>query len=220
MMASLRTIVWNCASLRTGAAQSQDKALYFEKEHKKNFQVAFFVETHHKSLTDFTPEILRYQTDYHIVHSPVSDAETHAGIIGLISKKYSIVETKDLLPGRVLNTKIRGVDDKVDHNLTAVYLETNNKLTKDKMTNILSLVREEIQDHTNNMLLGDFNFIDHEKDKAKGLNPTDRLISKVWIPYLADTDMVDPFREQNPKRKIWSFMGTVLRAIVGLTGFM
>ena len=140
-MMALKTIVWNCASLRTGAAQSQDKALYFEKEHKKSFQVAFFVETHHKSLADITPEILRYQTDYHIVHSPVSDAETHAGIIGLISKKYSIVETKDLLPGRILNTKIRGLDDKVDHNLTAVYFETNNKLTKDKMTKALSFIR-------------------------------------------------------------------------------
>ena len=108
MMASLKTVVWNCASLRAGAVSSQGKALYFEKEYKKSFQVAFFVETHHKSLTDITPEILRYQTDYHIVHSPVSGIETHAGIIGLISKKYDIIEKKELLPGRILNVKIKG----------------------------------------------------------------------------------------------------------------
>ena len=57
MMASKK--VWNCTSLGTGAAQLQDKAVYFEKEHKK-LLVAFFVETHHKSLTDITLEILRY----------------------------------------------------------------------------------------------------------------------------------------------------------------
>lgn len=173
-MMALKTILWNCASLRTGADQSQDKALYFEKEHKKNFQVAFFVETHHKSLADITPEILRYQTDYHIVHSPVSNGETHAGIIGLISNKYTLIETKELLPGRILNIKIRALEDNVDHNLTAVYFETNNKLTKDKITKAVSLIKDEIQGHTNNMLLGDFNFIDHEKDKSKGLNPRDR----------------------------------------------
>ena len=164
---------------------------------KKNFQVAFFVETHHKSLADITPEILRYQTDYHIVHSPVSNRETHAGIIGLISNKYTLIETKELLPGRILNIKIRALEDNVDHNLTAVYFETNNKLTKDKITKAVSLIKDEIQGHTNNMLLGDFNFIDHEKDKSKGLNPRDRLISKVWIPFLAENDMVDPFRSES-----------------------
>ena len=207
MMASLKTVVWNCASLRTGAVRSQDKALYFEKEYKKSFQVAFFVETHHRSRTDITPEILRYQTDYHIVHSPVSGIETHAGIIGLISKKYDIIEEKELLPGRILNVRIKGVNDKFEHNLNAVYLETNNKLTRDKMANVISLIKGEIRGHVNNMILGDFNFIDHKKDKAKGLNPTDKLIENIWIPFLAEVDMIDPFREQNPKRKIWSFIG-------------
>ena len=87
-------------------------------------------------------------------------------------------------------------------------MNTNDKLTKDKMTNYLFLIRDEIQDHTNNMILGDFNFIDHEKDKAKGLIPTDQLLSKVWLPFLANTDMLDSFQEQNPKRKVWSFIGS------------
>ena len=31
------------------------------------------------------------------------------------SKKYGIIETKDLLPGRVLSTEIKGADGKADH---------------------------------------------------------------------------------------------------------
>ena len=45
-------------------------------------------------------------------------------------------------------------------------------------------------------------------DKAKGLNQTDKMVCDKWIPFLQEKDMVDPFREQNPKKRIWSFIGT------------
>ena len=57
------------------------------------------------------------------------------------------------------------------------------------------------------MLLSDINLIDHAKDETKGLNPTDKIIFKIWFPFLADTDMTDPFREQIVKKKVWSFTG-------------
>ena len=40
------------------------------------------------------------------------------------------------------------------------------------------------------------------------MNATDKLVNKIWGPFLDNTDMVDPFREQNPKRKVWSFNDT------------
>ena len=58
------------------------------------------------------------------------------------------------------------------------------------------------------MFLGDFNFIEHEKDKLNGLNSTDKAACQIWQPFLAEIDMVDPYREQNPKRRIWSFIGS------------
>ena len=135
-------------------------------------------------------------------------SETHAGIIGLISKKYDIINKKELIQGRIINIKIRQQTDKTEHNITALYMETNNHITKDKIQNIVRKLRLENEEHPNNIILGDFNFIDHEKDKKNGLNNTDKLISKIWQPFLAEMDMVDPFREQNPKKRIWSFIGT------------
>ena len=76
------------------------------------------------------------------------------------------------------------------------------------MENIVSKLRQENEDHPNNMILGDFNFIDHEKDKINGLNSTDKSVCKIWQPFIAEMDMVDPYREQNPKRRIWSFIGS------------
>ena len=207
-MACLKTLVWNCAGLRDGSVLSHKKAFYFEKEHKNNFQTAFFIETHHKSINDITPEILRYQKTHHLVHSPVSENETHAGIIGLISKDFDIIETNDLIQGRILNVKIKNKLDNTEHSISAVYFETNNNLSKEKVQNYINKLREVKQEHANNIILGDFNFIDHEKDKAKGLNNLDKMATNLWMPFLVEMDMVDPFREQNPKRKVWSFMGT------------
>ena len=57
------------------------------------------------------------------------------------------------------------------------------------------------------MITGDFNFIDHEKDKKNGLSAKDKQLNQIWVPFLNEMDMVDPFREQNPKRRVWSFTG-------------
>ena len=58
------------------------------------------------------------------------------------------------------------------------------------------------------MILGDFNFIDHEKDKKGGLSSKDEQLNQIWTPFVNEMDLVDPFREQNPKRRVWSFLGT------------
>ena len=81
-------------------------------------------------------------------------------------------------------------------------------MNKAKINKYIEKLRNGNEDHANNMILGDFNFIDNEKDKVSGLNNTDKLLCKTWYPFLAEMDMVDPYREQNPKRRIWSFIGT------------
>ena len=37
------------------------------------------------------------------------------------------------------------------------------------MQNVVKHLRLENEEQSNNIILGDFNFIDHEKDKTKGL---------------------------------------------------
>ena len=134
--------------------------------------------------------------------------ETYAGIIGLISNEYDIIDKKELIQGRILNMKIQHKTDKTRRNIAAVYLPTNNNLNKEKMQKIVAKLRQENEEQQNNIILGDFNFIDNEKDKASGLNNTDKQICNIWYPFLAEVDMIDPFREQNPNRRIWSFIGT------------
>ena len=207
-MADFKCLVWNCTGLRDSTATSQNKALYFEKEHKNDFTVAFFIETHHKSENEISKEILRYQGTHHIVHTAASDKEPYSGIIGLVRKDYDIIEQNELIQGRILNLKIEHSSSKAKHNISAVYLDTNNHITKAKIEKVVSCLRGKYDDHPNNIIVGDFNFIGNEKDKRNGLNEKDKLACKYWNPFLAEMDMVDPFREQNPNRRIWSFIGT------------
>ena len=79
-MGELKGLAWNCGGLRASTA-SCNKALYFEKEHKNGFDIAFFLETHHRTEDEIPRELLRYKNTHHIVHSTVSKDETYAGII-------------------------------------------------------------------------------------------------------------------------------------------
>ena len=46
-------------------------------------------------------------------------------------------------------------------------MDTNKNITKENMQSLVRKLRLENEEHPNNMILGDFNFIDHEKDKKK-----------------------------------------------------
>ena len=44
--------------------------------------------------------------------------------------------------------------------------------------------------------------------RIDGLSNKDKQINEIWTPFVEEMDLVDPFREQNPNRKIWSFIET------------
>ena len=146
-MADLKGYAWNCGGLRASAAASRSKVMYFEKEFKNEFDLFFFIETHHKTEDEIPRELLRYQSTHHIIHSAASENETHAGIIGLISKDYNIIKIKHLIQGRILNIKIQHINENTKHNISALYLDTNNHITKDKMLNIVRKLRLGNEDH-------------------------------------------------------------------------
>ena len=61
VMAEFKGLAWNCGGLRDSTALSRSKAMYFEKEFKNDFDIAFFLETHHRSENEIPEEILRYK---------------------------------------------------------------------------------------------------------------------------------------------------------------
>ena len=208
-MGSLRGFAWNCGGLRRGAAATLSKVMYFEKNFKNSFDFFFFLETHHKDKHEIPNELMRYEDTYHIRHSETNGQETHSGIIGLIRKEYQVSNVQHLIQGRILHLSITDSAKETTYPISVVYLPTNKNMDVGVIRNIVHSLRLPNENDINNyMILGDFNFVDHEKDKKNGLSNKDKQLNQIWAPFLNEMDMVDPFREQNPKRRVWSFMGT------------
>jgi len=183
--------------------------MFFENTFKSDFDYFFFLETHHKDENDIPNELMRYDATHHIVHSPTDGQDTYSGIIGLVSKKYEITDVEHMIQGRILGLGLKDDSNRKSYRLSAVYFPTNVKLNVENLRSFVNKLRIfHIDEDSTNVILGDFNFIDNPRDKKNGLNPKDRLLNTLWVPFLEEMDMVDPFREQNPNRTVWSFVGT------------
>ena len=166
MMASLKGFAWNCGGLRRGVSSTLSKVMYFEKTFKNSFDFFFFLEMHHKDKNEIPNELMRYEDTHHIRHSETNGQETHSGIIGLIRKEYEVSNVKHLIQGRILHLTITDLAKETTYPISVVYLPTNTNLNVGILRNIVHSLRLPNEDDIDNyMILGDFNFIDHEKDK-------------------------------------------------------
>ena len=57
----------------------------------------------------------------------------------------------------------------------------------------------------NNLIIGDFNFVENNMDKARGMNQTDKMIHTFWETFTSEIGIVDHFRIQYPKKKLYSY---------------
>ncbi len=208
-MSGIKGFAWNCGGLRSNTPSMLMKVMFFEKTFR-DFDIFFFLETHHKDDNDIPNELNRYQDTHHITHSACDGNDTHTGIIGLISKSFSLAAVEHTMQGRILTVNLIDTSSpsQNSYRIAAVYLPTNQNLETQVIQQIVRKLRVDEKDEENYMILGDFNFIDHQKDKKNGLSSKDRQICKIWVPFIEEFDMIDPFREQNPNRRLWSFLGS------------
>ena len=146
----------------------------------------------HKDKNDIPNELARFKDTHHIHDSPTKTDETHTGIIALIDEKYSVTDVKEIMQGRILSFQLSDPSTKLAYQIIAVYLPTNQILNRDNMQDIVRRLRLNNRSD-NTLILGDFNSIHHPKDKKCGLSQKDRQLNEIWIPFLDEMDLVDPF---------------------------
>ena len=59
-----------------------------------------------------------------------------------------------------------------------------------------------------NVLMGDFNFIDHPLDKGRGLGTRDKMFCDRWKVFTTASDLADPFRVQRPDDRLYSYVAS------------
>lgn len=65
-------------------------------------------------------------------------------------------------------------------------------------TSVLSMDQYILLMKKNNIILGDFNFVDNLLDKTKGMDGHDRMICRFWDDFKSNRRISDPYREQFP----------------------
>ena len=203
-MAELKCIVWNCGGLRAMTASTKDKLLLFEKLFGKNFHVAIFIETHQSDNEARPPELLRFQNTHHIIEFHRNEQEPYSGITILIHKEYNVIRQEISLMGRVGMLDIENVTNQTKYQIIAVYNYNANNTTLKRIQKVTDAIKQVIYPRGNNIVAGDFNFVENDIDRSKKMVIKDKTISRMWNIEMNETELIDPFRHKNPNKKSWS----------------
>ena len=208
-MAEITCAMWNCSGFLPSSS-SKTKMDFLKSCTSSEYDILILIETHHKSLKDISPLLHTYANNSHILHTEASEEDPYAGIVVLISSKLEVLEDTVLIPGRLLNLKIKGY--KKVYNITALYGYTGKNASQDKMAEITHTLLQYHNTSDNNIILGDFNFADNDLDRTNasrlGKNQMDNILSKPWNDFVEKLDLSDPFRARNPNRRTYSYIHT------------
>ena len=206
-MTELRIALWNCSGLLSGSS-ANEKVSFLQV--CLSFDILILIETHHQDINDIAALLHTFSTSFTRYHTEASSDDPYAGIVILVSNRLSFMSASELLPGRLLNLRVCDGND--EFNLSAVYGYTGVSATIETIELITSLLSDTHDPKDNNIILGDFNFVDNALDRTnkngRGLNHRDTLFAKKWVEFLDGLDLSDPFRLRNPRKIMYSYIHT------------
>ena len=207
-MTELSFVIWNCSGILPSSS-IEDK-LHFLLNNYPNFDVLVLVETHHKTYNEILSTLHAYNSSYTLFHTEAAQDDLYAGIVVLVTKKIKVPSHTMLVRGRFLNLKL-DVKGK-EYSMSAFYGYSGHNATLTKIKMITDILGPYHDKGTDNILLGDFNFVDNDLDRTSrvrnGMNRLDRTLLDSWIQFLDCNDLTDPFRVRNPKRRMYSYIHT------------
>ena len=201
-----KIVTWNCNGLKANAASTKEKLGFFDKEFPNGlFSIAVFIESHHRNIDDIPLALREYDSTHNLFHTPAPPGHSHRGIIVLISKAYTVLSWREVIPGRLINIKYFDQGEGKEFNFSAFYGPVQRDL---KCADVEGLIKHFHDLHAvsdNNIILGDFNFIDNHLDKSKGLESHDKMIGRFWEIFKRAKRVSDPYREHFPSTKTFSY---------------
>ena len=206
-MAGLKIVWWNSCGLCASTPSTPRKTGFFDKEFTNaNFSVAAFVETRHSSEDDFPDLIQEYAHHNHVIHFPRPPEHSHTGIIVLINKIYDISQTQIIIPGRLINIRFLHHTTKHEYSMSVYYGFQLAHISKTKILETLQHFKGLHNLGDNNIMIGDFNFVENDIDKGKGMAAWDRTISTSWEELKSLANLHDPFRIQFPTKVAYTLV--------------
>ena len=208
-MTEINCAMWNCSGILP-TSSAKEKMDFISSCSSSPFDILILIESHHKVFDEISPLLHAHLKDSSVVHTEASAEDPYAGIVVLISKNLRLLSHTIIIPGRLLNLKIKGF--KKEYNISTVYGYTGQNASQEKMKHITDELAKFHKTSDNNIVLGDFNFVDNDLDRSNqtrtGKNQTDNTLSKVWSAFTDLLDLSDPFRIRNPRKRAFSYLHT------------
>ena len=133
--------------------------------------------------------------------------DTGAGILLFVRKTEDILETSNLIPGRLLFVKIKNKVTEMVLNLFSLYGKSNTNLNfATKM--ISEIDKKVLNDNLENIIvLGDFNFVTTLLDrKSNQFTSTDNIYRNPWLSLEKKIHILDAFRNLYPTLRRYTFL--------------
>ena len=125
----------------------------------------------------------------------------------LIDKEFEILKTDHGIPGRLITLEVQKISSKKEiYKIPVFYGSQWGKLKKEEIQAIQGKVLSSHKITDNNIIIGDFNFVEMDIDKGKGMDNRDKMVSSLWGKIKEELNIIDLFREKNPKRRLYSFV--------------
>ena len=208
-MTEINCAMWNCSGLLPSSS-AQEKMDFINSCTSNNFDILVLIETHHNILEDISAALRRYKNKTRVLETGVADGDNYAGIVVMISARLTVLEETELIKGRLHNLKVKGT--RKEYNISVYYGYTSKNASQAKMTQTIGILTAHHTRSDNNIILGDFNFVDEDLDRTNksksGKNQLDKTLAKPWIEFIGKLGLSDAFRLRNPKRRMYSYIHT------------
>jgi exonuclease III len=151
---------WNIRGLKSPSSSFQKvKKLTTKLEDVQKLSVLNIQETHLLNDNENPQRLKNFDHLYHIVPSHACQNDKGAGILIFINKTEDIIETEELVPGRLVYVKYQNKNTSEIKNLFSFYGKSH--ATSNEIKAHISKMNDKIsENHLVNVLLcGDFNFV-------------------------------------------------------------
>ena len=208
-MGEITWAMWNCSGILPSSA-AQSKMDFISSCTETNFDILILIETHHKVVEEISSLLHIYSNNSTIIQTEATVEDPYAGIVVLINNRLELIEHTTLHPGRLLNFKIKS--SKKVYNVTTIYGYTGNNASQEKMKQLTDnlLANHKITD--NNIILGDFNFVENDLDRTNhsrsGRNKMDNVLTKPWTAVTDMLNLSDLFQVRSHKLATYSYIYT------------
>ena len=208
-MGEISCAMWNCSGI-IPSSSAKEKMDFINSCISTNFDILVLIETHHKVLEDISLALRLYKNKTHVIQTERGDQDPYAGIVVLISSRLTFLGETNLIQGRLLNFKVKRL--RKEYNISAYYGYTGKNASQEKIFQTIGHLSACHNRSDNNIILGDFNFVDDDLDRTNkstsGKNQMDKTLSKPWNEFIGKLGLSDPFRLRNPRRRMYSYIHT------------